>query len=101
MRVESRRGINEGFIAGSGGDAKAVEGNVPNQFIPVGVDQIFGNFAVNPGVAKHSGDVVGARFRPSAELADDHGAVIDMLNDSRREAVQTDETQTAHDLFDG
>lgn len=93
--------IDQGFVAGDCGDAETVKWDVPDEFVPVSVREVFRDFAIHAGVAKHARDIVRARLGPALEFAEDDDAMAEMLHDSGRGAVQTDKTKPAHDLLDG
>ena len=73
-------------------NAQAVEGNVPYQFLPMGGGEIFRYRAGNAGVGYRLGDAVGAGLGRPAIFAHDNGAVREMQNYSRRDAIQTYKT---------
>jgi hypothetical protein len=61
--------------------------------------EIICDSARDPCLSEKTGDVVRARFRPSAKLPENDLAVVNMINDSRLDTVQAHETQTTHDLL--
>ena len=62
--------------------------------------QVIGDRTRHPGVPEQGGDIMGAGFGPALEFADDNLPMIDMVDYARLNAVETNEAQTAEDLFD-
>src|SRR4029079_16085760 len=68
-------------------------------FFPMGPLQVVSDFTRDPRVEEHRGDIVRPRFGPALILAEDNLPMVDMLDYSRRDSVQADETKAAHDLL--
>jgi hypothetical protein len=89
---------NHSFVAGGTGDTQSIKGDVPNQLLPMCPGQVVGDRARHSGSAELVGNGLGARFGLALKLAQDELPVAYVLDDAWRHAVQTDETQSAHDL---
>jgi hypothetical protein len=64
----------------------------------MGATEVIRHFAWHAGIAKPLGKVVSARFGPALKFADHNTPVIDVMDDSWLQAVQTHETKTAENL---
>src|SRR6266511_3428732 len=89
----------ESFEAGAAGDAEAIEWNIPDELLPMGAGEVVGDVAGDAGALKHRAKVVRARLGPAPELAEHDAPVVDVLHDSRSDAIEADETKPAQDLF--
>src|SRR6266540_628365 len=89
----------EPFEAATAGDAQAVERNIPDELLPMGAGEVVGDVAGDAGALKHGAKVVRARLGPAPELAEHDAPVVDVLHDSRSDAIEADETKPAQDLF--
>ena len=88
-----------GFLSGGAGNTKAIEGDVPGQFFPVRLGQIFSDAAGNSCLSKHCGNLMHARLRQTAELAHNDSTVVDVMNHAGLRAVETNEAEAAENLF--
>jgi hypothetical protein len=84
---------------GHSGYAESIERDIPNQLLPVRTFQVLGHPAGHVGAAEASGDFPGACPRRPKMFAEDNQAVGGVADDSRRQAVEADEAQTAQHPF--
>jgi hypothetical protein len=61
--------------------------------------QVVGHVTRHTGVTKHGSDVVSARLGPALKFTKHDFAVIDVMDDTGRNAIEADERQSAHDLL--
>ena len=87
---------NHGLDSRATCNTKSVERNVPNQFFPVGLFEVFGDFARHAGGGDKGCDGMRSRQGRAAIFAENNHSVIDVVNLPRRGAVDADETEAAH-----
>ncbi len=65
----------------------------------MGGGKIVRDFARHTGVPNHRGEIMRARFGPTAKLTHHNGSVRDMLNHARLGPVQADKAKPAQNLL--
>ena len=70
------------------GDAESVEGDVPDEFAPTGLQQIGADFARNTGRFQHGRQGAGALGGKAEVFAQQDGAEVDMANSARGRAIE-------------
>src|SRR5258706_14510279 len=87
------------FFARSAGYPQSVEWNVPGQLLPMRLCEIARDLARHTSISEHQCDVMSARFRPASKFSQDHCPMINVMNDSWLDTIQTDKTETSEDLL--
>src|SRR5690348_6823230 len=80
-------------------DRQAVERNVPNQLVPMFLHQVVNHPALHSTLTKLPGEVTRPLFGRARKFAEIEVSMIEMLNQSGRNAVETNEAQAAHQPF--
>ena len=88
----------EGIEAGGARHSQSVEGDVPDQLLPMRSRKVVGDGARHTGAAEPSGEVMGARLGRTLKLAQDDLPIADVPDDPRRDAIQAYKAEPAHDL---
>src|SRR5205814_288014 len=80
----------------AGCDRQAIERNVPNQFAPAFFHQLVDHLANDAGLLEFVGDSTSARPWRSNKFTNGEVSVIEMLNQTGRNAVETNKTKSTH-----
>ena len=80
-------------------DRQAVERNVPNQFVPMFLHQVLDYSALHSTLTELPGEIVRPLFGHANQFAEVEVSVIEMLNQTGRNALETNEAQPAHHPF--
>jgi len=82
---------------GGGGDAEAVEWDVPNELAPALGDEALHGLCLDAGALEIGDDPHGAVLGRALELADGEHAVAEVLDDAGRGTIEAYEAEPAHD----
>lgn len=88
----------QGWEAGCGSDAEPVEGDVPDELLPMREVEVRGDFTRDATLTEGVGDEFGAREGRADEFAEDDAAMGDVFDLAGAGAVDADKAQAAEDL---
>lgn len=92
-------GTSQGLETKGTGDPETIERDIPRQFFPMRLREVWRNGARHARMSEHAGDVMRARLGPALEFPEDYLSVIKMLNDAWLDTIETNEAESTHDLF--